>query len=107
MAIMLNKTKRELDDFDKMGLVIGRSARMYWGYQHGHLRWAPRWVRNIICTVWNWVVCHLSKHDILDQRNYEEEIRPRRPEIVCTTCCKRFTPEEYQAYRLKHANPVL
>jgi hypothetical protein len=94
--------KREKDGFKDSGLVrIGHSLGYGWG--HGSLRWLPKWAQRIIVRVWNNVTCEIFGHHILDYRKFEDaEFRLKEPErIVCTMCCKTFTPAQYDKLKKK------
>lgn len=91
------------DDLDAMGLIFHK--HMTWGFTHGHLRWAPYWVRRLICNVWNFVSCRLFGHFIIDEFELEKHLdvnnKMTNPRIICTHCCKTFTREEYNRLEAK------
>lgn len=87
------------DDFDDMGLVW-HSNHFVWGWKHGRLRWAPRWVRSLIVAVWNNISCLIWGHETFGPIKEEEETLPDGRRIrykakpkVCVNCCKEW-PEE-------------
>jgi hypothetical protein len=92
------------DYFEDLGLVLSDRGTMAWGHRHGALRWAPRWVRKSIITVWNFVACRIVGHFIIDYREIEKAIgeKVKDGRISCTNCCKEFTVAEYERYRQKH-----
>jgi hypothetical protein len=70
--------------FEDMGLVIGTRGAMCYGMEHGHLRWAPDWVKHGICTAWNWCACRVKGHDPIGASLYTSHMAPGPP--TCVNC---------------------
>jgi len=112
MARMLNKTKqqaqrdakkadRKSDWITDMGIVRSKHS-LLWGYEDGHLRWTPFWVRELIVKSWNKIACRLFDHYILNEFDFQEDgVRFKDPKIVCVHCCQQFTQAEYESYVMR------
>ena len=72
--------------------LVRDGHHLLWGMDHGHLRWAPYWLRSAIVTVWNHVACTVYGHGIL----IEEQ--PDLPH--CTSCCRNVSLAQAKEYRV-------
>lgn len=51
-------------DNNGCGLVF-KKKRIQWGFNHGHLKWAPVWVKDAIVKTYVPISCFLFGHEIV------------------------------------------
>jgi hypothetical protein len=84
---------------ERFGLTMHR-GRLLYGLGHGALLWAPWWLKDVICSAWNWLVCHAYGHDILGPWEEPPDEEGRTLHVpgyragyypkICTSCGKRW-----------------
>jgi len=84
-----------------MGLCVGKDGAMTYGMDHGHLQWAPSWVKGVVCTLWNYINCTIYGHDLTEVDAFKVHAFPGAPK--CCNCCAPLlvdgrypTPEEIE-----------
>ncbi len=91
---------------DKMGVIARRDGErgypMAYGMEHGYLMWAPGWVKDTVCTVWNFVNCSIYGHDLMEVEAFKTHSWPGAPRCINCSANLRVdgkypTPEEVKA----------
>lgn len=62
-----------------------------WCRGHGHLRWAPHWLKRAIVAVWNRIACAAFGHVVFGPwEETDDGWNARRVPVTCMHCSKTW-----------------